>query len=84
MELSNLTDSTCQDVFQFTISGHRRRTVNRPTRFRDGANSTDVTVTSSVLTSNECQSLFGRTNSVETSDICSLCNVSNNRKRGCL
>ena len=79
MELSNLTDSPCQDVCQFTISGHRRRTVNRPIRFRDGADSTDVTATSSVLTSNECQFLFDRTNSVETNDICSLCKVSNNR-----
>ena len=82
MELSNLTGSPCQDVFQFTISGHRRRTVNRQIRFHDGADSTDVTVTSSVLTSNECQSLFHRTNSAETNDICSLCKVSNNCKRG--
>ena len=76
MELSNLTDSLCQDVFQFTISGRRRRTFNRPIRFRDGTDSTDVTVTSSVLTTNEYQSLFDRTNSVETNDICSLCKVS--------
>ena len=80
MELSNLTGSPCQDVFQFTISGHRRRSVNRPIWFCDGADSTDVTVTSSVLTLNECQSLFDWTNSVETNDICSLCKVSNNRK----
>ena len=65
--------------FEFTISGHRRSTVNRPIRFRDGA---DVTVTSTVLTSNECQYLFDRTNSVETNDICSLCRVSSNHKRG--
>ena len=84
MELSNLTGSPCQDVCQFTISGLRRRTVNRQIRFRDGADSTDVTVTSSVLASNECQSLFDRTNSVEADDICSMCKVSNNRKRGCL
>ena len=83
MELSNLTGFPCQDVFQFTISGHRRRTVNRPIGFREGADSTDVTVTLSVLTSNECQSLFDRTNSVETNDICSLCKVSNNRKSLC-
>ena len=82
MELSNLTGSPCQDVFQFTISGHRRRTVNRPIRFRDGIDSSDVTATSSISTSNGCQSLFDRTNSVETNDICSLCKVSNNRKRG--
>ena len=56
MELSNLTDSSCQDIFQLIDTGHRRRTVNRPIRSRDGADSTDVTVTSSVLTSNECQS----------------------------
>ena len=80
MELSNLTDSPCQDVFHPTISMHRRRTVNRPNRFRDGADSTGVTVTLSVLTSNDFQSLFDRTNSVETNDICSLSNVSNNRK----
>ena len=73
MELSNLTGSPCQDVFQFTISGHCRRTVNRPIRFHKGADSTDVTVTSSVLTSNECQSLFDRTNSLKTNDICSVC-----------
>ena len=66
MELSNLTGSPCQDVFQFIISGHRRKTVKRPIRFRDVADSTDVAVTSSVLTSNECQSLFDRTISVET------------------
>ena len=84
MELSNLTGSPCQDVCQFTISGLRRRTVNRQIRFRDGADSTDVTVTSFVLASNECQSLFDRTNSVEADDICSMCKVSNNRKRGCL
>ena len=82
MELSNVTGSPCQDVFQFTISGHRRRTVNRPIRFYDGVDSSDVTATSSVSTSNVCQSLFDRTNSVETNDICSLCKVSNNRKRG--
>ena len=81
MELSNLTGSPCQGVFQFTISGHRRKTVNRPIRFRDGADSTDVGVTSSVLMSNECQSLFGRTNSVETNHICSLYKVSSNRIR---
>ena len=52
--------------------------MNRPIRFRDGADSTDVTVTSSVLTSNECQSLLDRINSVETNDICPLCKVSNN------
>ena len=52
MELSNLTGSPCQDVFQVTISGHRRRTVNRPIRFRDGVDSSDVTATSSVSTSN--------------------------------
>ena len=80
--LSNLTGSPCQDVFQFTISGHRRRTVNRPIRFHDGVDSSDVTATSSVSTSNGCQSLFNRTNSVETNNICSLCKVSNNRKRG--
>ena len=62
MDLSNLTGSPCQDVFQFTISGHHSRTVNIRIRFRDGADSTDVAVTSSVLTSNECQSLFDRTN----------------------
>ena len=72
MELSNLTGSPCQDVFQFTISGHHRRTVNRSIRFRDGADSNDLTVTSSVSRSNECQYLFDRTNSVETNDICSL------------
>ena len=66
--------------FQFTISGHRRRTVNRPIRFRDGVDSSDVTATSSVSMSNGCQSLFDRTNSVKTNDICSLCKVSNNRK----
>ena len=82
MELSNVTGSPCQDVFQFTISGHRRRTVNRPIRFCDGVDSSDVTATSSVSTSNGCQSLFDRTNSVKTNDICSLCKVSNNRKRG--
>ena len=82
MELSNVTGSPCQDVFQFTISGHRRRTVNRPIRFCDGVDSSDVTATSSVSTSNGCQSLFDMTNSVETNDICSLCKVSNNRKRG--
>ena len=81
MELSNLTSSPYQDVFQFTISRHRRNTVNRPIGFRHGADWTDATVTSSVLTSNECQSLFDRTNSVETNDICSMCNASNNRKR---
>ena len=80
MELSNLTGSPCQDVFQFTISVHRRRTVNRPIRFRDGVDSSDETATSSVSTSNGCQSLFDRTNSVETNDICSLCKTSNNRK----
>ena len=80
MELSNLTDSPCQDVFQFTISLLRRRTVNRPIRFHEGADSTDVSVTLSVLTLNECQSLLCRTNSVKTNDICSLCNVSNNSK----
>ena len=69
MELSSLTGSPCQDVFQFTISGHRRRTVNRPIRFRDGADSTDVTVTSSASTANGCQSVFDRTNFVETNDI---------------
>ena len=83
MELSNITVSPCQDVFQLTISGHRRRTVNRPIGFHDGAESTDVAVTSSVLTSNECKSLFDRTNSVKTNDICSLCNVSNNRMSLC-
>ena len=82
MELSNLTDSPCQDVFQFTISGHRGSTVNRPIISHEGADSSDVTVTSSVLTSNECQSLFDRTNSVKTNDICSLCKVSSNRRRG--
>ena len=82
MQLSNLTGTPSQDVFQFAISGHRRRTVNRPIRFRDGADSTDVTLTSSVLASNECQSLFDRTNSVETNYICSLCKVSNNCMRG--
>ena len=82
MELSNLTGSPCQDVLKLTISGQRRGTVNRPIRFREGADSTDVTVTSSVLASNECQSSFDRTNSVETNDICSLCKVSNNLKRG--
>ena len=82
MELSNLNGSPCQDVFQFTISGHRRRTVNRSIRIHDSAYSTDVTVTSSVLTSKECISLFDRRNSVETNDICPMCNVSNNRKRG--
>ena len=84
MELSNLTGSPCQDVFQFTISGHRRRTVTRPIKYRDGADSTDVTVTSSVLASNECLSLFDRTNSVETNDICSLRKASNNHKIVCL
>ena len=82
MELSNLTGSPCQDVFQCTISGHRRRTVNRSIRFRDCVDSSDVASTSSVSTSNACQSFFDRTNSVETNDICSLCKVSNNRKRG--
>ena len=82
MELSNLTGSPCQNVCQVTISGHRRRTVNRPIRFRDGVDSSDVTATSSVSTSNGCQSLFDRTNYVETNDICSLCKVSNSRKRG--
>ena len=82
MELSNLTGSPCQDVFQFTISGHRRRTVNRPIRFCNDVDSSDVTATSSVSTSNGCQSLFDRTNSVKTNDICSLCKVSNNRTRG--
>ena len=80
MELSSLTGSSCQDVLKFIISGNRRRTVNRPIRFRKGADSTDITVTSSVLTSNECQSLFDRTNSVKTNDICSLRKDSNNRK----
>ena len=75
MELSSLTGCPCQDVFQFTISWHRRRTVNRPIRFCEGAVSTDIAVTSSVLTSNECQSLFDWTNSVETNDICSVCKV---------
>ena len=37
-------------------------TVNRPIRFSDGANSTDVAVTSSVSMSKECQSLLDRTN----------------------
>ena len=74
MELSKQTGSPCQDVFQFTISGHRRRTVNKPSIFREGADLTDVSVTSSVQTSNECQSSFDRTNSVETNDICSLQN----------
>ena len=82
MESSNLTGSPCQYVFQFTIFGHRRRTVNRPIRFSDGADSTGVTVTSSVLTSNGCQSLFYGTNSVETYDICSLCRVSNIVREG--
>ena len=82
MELSNLTSSPCQDVFQFAIFGHCRRTVNRPIRFHDGADSTDVVVTSSVLASNECQSLFHRTNSVKINDICSLCKVSSNHRRG--
>ena len=82
MELSNLTRSPCQDVLTFTISGHRRRTVNRPIKFREGADSTEITFTSSVSTTNECQSLFDRTNSVEPNDICSLCKVSNNRKKG--
>ena len=53
MELSNLAGSPCQDVFQFIIYGRRRRTVNRPIRFLDGADSTDVTATSTVSTSNE-------------------------------
>ena len=79
MELSNLTGSSCQDVFQFTISGHHRRNVNRTIRFREGADSTEVTITSSVSTTNVCRSLFDRTNSVEINDICSLCIVSNNR-----
>ena len=48
MELSNLTGSPCQDVLKLTITGHRRRTVNRPIRFREGVDATDVTVTSSV------------------------------------
>ena len=80
MELSNLTGSPCQDVFLFAISRHRRRTVNRPIRFRDGVDSSNVTATSSVSMSNGCQSLFDRANSVETNDICSLCKVSSNRK----
>ena len=50
----------------------------------DSAMVTDVTVTSSVLTLNECQSLFDRTNAVKTNDICSLCKVSNNRKSSVL
>ena len=82
MELSDLTGCPCQDVFQFTMSGHRGRTVNRPIRFRDGVDSSDVASISSVSTSNGCQSLFDRTNFVETNDIYSLCKVSNNRKRG--
>ena len=81
MELSNLTGSPCQNVFQFTISGHRKGTVNIPIRFRDSVDSSDVTATSSVP-SNGCQSLFDRTNSVETNYICSMCKVSNNHKRG--
>ena len=75
MELPKLTGFPFQDVLQFTISGHRRRIVNRGNRFRDGADLTDVAVTSFVITSNECQSLFNRTNSVEANDIFSLCNV---------
>ena len=71
MELSDLTGSSCQDVFQFANSGHCRRTVNRPIRFRDGADSTDVTVTSFVLMSNECQSLFDRANSAKFQTIVS-------------
>ena len=84
MELSNQTSSPCQDVYQFTISERRRRTVNRPIRFRDGADWTDETVTSSISSSNECQSLLDRTNSVEPNDIRSLCRLSNNRRRGSL
>ena len=61
-----------------------KKNCQQTVRFRDGADSTDVTFTSSVLTSNERQSLLDKTNSVEANDICSLCNVSNNRKRGLL
>ena len=66
--------------FQLIDTGHCRRTVNRPIRSRNGADSTDGTVTSSVLASNECQSLFDRANYVETDYIYSLCKVSSNRK----
>ena len=61
----------------------RRRTVNIiSVRFQDGADSTVVTVTSSLSTSNECQSLLDRTNSVGANDICLLCQYSNNHKSG--
>ena len=54
MEFSRLTDSPCLDFHQLTISCRRRRTVNRQIRFHNGADSTDIIVTSSVSTSNEC------------------------------
>ena len=73
--MSSLTGCPWQDFYQFTISGRRRRTVNRPIRFRDVADSTDVTVISSVSTS-----LMDRTNYVEANHICSLCKDSNNLK----
>ena len=82
MDLSSQASSPCHDVHRFTISGRLRIIVNRPIRFRDGADLTDVTVTSSVSSSNECQSLLDRTNSVETNDVCSQCRGSSNRKRG--
>ena len=60
------TDSPYQDVSKSTIYGRRiRRTVNRTIRFRDGADSTDVTVTSSLSTSSEFQSLLDSTNTAE-------------------
>ena len=42
----------------------------------------NITVTSSVLTTNDCQSLFDMTNFIKTNDISSLCKDSKNRKRG--
>ena len=84
MEFSKQTGSPSQDVDQSFMSGRRRRrNVNRPIRFHDGPNLTDVAVTSSLATSNERQSLLDWT----TNDICALCQASSHLRsfsKGCI